>query len=347
MRFYNQQHKFYCGIDLHARKMYVCILDQKGKTKVHENIKTDPELLFDLIFPFIEDVVICVECMFSWYWVADFCTEHKIPFVLGHALYMKAIHGGKTKNDKIDSYKIAKLLRGGNLPVAYAYPAKMRATRDLLRRRSYMVNQCSLLVGHILNTNTQYNLPGFNKKLSRKFNHEGVVERFDVPAVRSAVQADLTMIEAFNNLIKPLEWQIEKSACHHDRNSLYLLRTVPGIGQILALTILYEVHDIKRFGSVQQFSSYARLIRPEKQSDGKWAGKSNKKIGNAHLKWAIRTASMISLRESDQAKNYVDRLSRKYNKGKALGIYTHKLGRAIYFMLKNKRAFDMNHFFSH
>jgi transposase len=165
--------------------------------------------------------------------------------------------------------------------------------------------------------------------------------------VRSDVQADLTMFEAFNNLIKPLEWQIEKSACHHDRNSLYLLRTVPGIGQILALTILYEVHDIKRFGSVQQFSSYARLIRPEKQSDGKWAGKSNKKIGNAHLKWAIRTASMISLRESDQAKNYVDRLSRKYNKGKALGIYTHKLGRAIYFMLKNKRAFDMNHFFSH
>jgi transposase len=347
MRFYNQQHKFYCGIDLHARKMYVCILDKDGKTKVHENINTDPELLFDLIFPFIEDVVICVECMFSWYWVADFCTEHNIAFVLGHALYMKAIHGGKTKNDKIDSYKIAKLLRGGNLPVAYAYPAKMRATRDLLRRRSYMVNQCSLLVGHILNTNTQYNLPGFNKKLSRKFNHEGVVERFDVPAVRSAVQADLTMIEAFNNLIKPLEWQIEKSACHHDRNSLYLLRTVPGIGQILALTILYEVHDIKRFGSVQQFSSYARLIRPEKQSDGKWAGKSNKKIGNAHLKWAIRTASMISLRESDQAKNYVDRLSCKYNKGKALGIYTHKLGRAIYFMLKNKRAFDMNHFFSH
>ena len=103
MRFYNQQHKFYCGIDLHARKMYVCIIDQKGKTKVHENIETDPALLFDLIFPFLEDVVICVECMFSWCWVADFCAEHKIPFVLGHALYMKAIHGGKTKNDKIDS----------------------------------------------------------------------------------------------------------------------------------------------------------------------------------------------------------------------------------------------------
>ena len=144
-----------------------------------------------------------------------------------------------------------------------------------------------------------------------------------------------------------MEWQIEKTACHHDPNSLHLLRTIPGVGQILALTILYEVHDIKRFGSVQRFSSYARLIRPEKESDGKWAGKSNKKIGNAHLKWAIRTAAMISLRESDQAKKFVQRLSAKYNKGKALGIYTHKLGRAIYFILKNKRAFDMKQFFSH
>ena len=347
MRFYNQQHKFYCGIDLHARKMYVCILDAQGKTKVHQNLDTDAELLFDVIFPFLEDVVICVECMFSWYWISDFCTEHKIPFVLGHALYMKAIHGGKTKNDKIDSYKIAKLLMGGNLPIAYAYPAKMRATRDLLRRRTYMVRQCGLLLAHIQNTNTQYNLPSFNKNISRKFNHEGVAERFDDLSVRAAVQADLTMIEAFSRLIRPLEWQIEKTACQHDHNGLYLLRTIPGVGQILALTILYEVNDIKRFASVQRFCSYARLIRPEKESDGKRAGKSNKKIGNAHLKWAIRTAAMISLRESEQAKKMVDRLSSKYSKGKALGIYTHKLGRAIYFILKNKRAFDMQQFFSH
>ena len=326
MRFYNQQHKFYCGIDLHARKMYVCIIDQKGKTRVHQNLKTDPEALFDIIFPFLEDVVICVECMFSWYWIADFCAEHKIPFVLGHALYMKAIHGGKTKNDRIDSYKIAKLLKGGTLPMAYPYPAKMRATRDLLRRRNYMVRQCALLVSHIKNTNTQYNLPLFEKNISRKFNHDGVAERFDDPSVHAAVEADLSMIEAFNNLIKPLEWKIEKIACQHDHNSLYLLRTIPGVGRILALVILYEVQDIKRFSKVQRFCSYARLIRPEKESNGKWAGKSNKKIGNAHLKWAIRTAAMVSLRESDQAKKYVERLSRKYNKGKQSSAFVTSLG---------------------
>jgi len=102
MRFYNQRHKFYCGIDLHARKMYICIIDAQGKTKLHQNFDTDAALLFDAIFPYLEDVVIGVECMFAWYWMADFCSEHKIPFVLGQALYMKAIHGGKTKNDKID-----------------------------------------------------------------------------------------------------------------------------------------------------------------------------------------------------------------------------------------------------
>ena len=208
MKFFNQQHKYYCGIDLHARKMYVCILDKKGKTHVHQNIKTDPELLFELVFPYIDDIVIGVECVFCWYWVADLCAEHKIPFVLGHALYMKAIHGGKTINDKIDSYKIALLHKGGNFPTAYPYPAEWRATRDLLRRRMYLSRRCSELVAHILNTNTQYNLPGFNKKLSRKYNHDGVAERFEDPQVRKSVEVDLEMINSLNQVLKKLEWHI-------------------------------------------------------------------------------------------------------------------------------------------
>jgi transposase len=116
------------------------------------------------------------------------------------------------------------------------------------------------------------------------------------------------------------------------------------VGQILALVILYEIHDIDRFPRVQDFSSYARLIRPTKESNGKWAGYSNKKIGNAHLKWAIKEAVILMLRDSDEVKKYVNKLEHKYNKGKALGILTHKLGRAIYFMLKSKEAFDMKRF---
>jgi len=122
--------------------------------------------------------------------------------------------------------------------------------------------------------------------------------------------------------------------------------TVPGVGQILALVILYEIHEIGRFPRVQDFSSYARLIRPVKESNGKWAGHSNKKIGNHHLKWAIKEASILMLRASSQAKAYVAKLERKYNKGKALGIFAHKLGRAIYFMLKNQEVFNMKQFFA-
>ena len=116
MRFYTQQHQFYCGIDLHARTMYVCIMNQAGTIIVHKNIPSKPDSFLRIIEPYKPDIAVAVECIFTWYWIADLCNRINIPFVLGHALYMKAIHGGKTKNDKIDSQKIAALLRGGMLP---------------------------------------------------------------------------------------------------------------------------------------------------------------------------------------------------------------------------------------
>ena len=95
MNFYTQQHKHYCGIDLHAKAMYVCILDQSGTILVHKNLPTTPEAFLRLIAPYREDLVVGVECIFTWYWLADLCSKEGIAFVLGHALYMKAIHGGK------------------------------------------------------------------------------------------------------------------------------------------------------------------------------------------------------------------------------------------------------------
>jgi hypothetical protein len=148
MRFYTQQHQFYCGIDLHARTMYVCILNRDGEILVHQNMKAGPAPFLRAIAPYREDLVVCVECIFTWYWLADLCAREGIPFVLGHALYMKAIHGGKAKNDTIDAQKIAILLRGGMLPQAYVYPAERRATRDLLRRRMYLMRKRAELLAH-------------------------------------------------------------------------------------------------------------------------------------------------------------------------------------------------------
>jgi hypothetical protein len=183
MRFYTKQHKADCGIDLHARTMYVCILNHDGEIMRHRNMKTSPEPFLQAMAPYREDIVVAVECIFTWYWLADLCAREQLPFVLGHALDLKAIHGGKAKNDKIDSPKIAVLLRGGMLPQAYGYPAKMRATRDLLRRRRHLMRHRAELRTHIQNTNHQYHLPEIGKKLTYKTNRDGVAERFSDPAV--------------------------------------------------------------------------------------------------------------------------------------------------------------------
>jgi transposase len=129
--------------------MYLCVMDANGEVRMHKNIRTNPQAFLLAVQPFREDLVVCVERMFTWYWLADLCEEEGIPFVLGHALYMRAIHGGRAKNDRIDSHKIAVLLRGGLIPQAYVYPRKMRATRDLLHRRNHLMHKRAELYAHI------------------------------------------------------------------------------------------------------------------------------------------------------------------------------------------------------
>ncbi|MDY7037899.1 MAG: IS110 family transposase [Thermodesulfobacteriota bacterium] len=344
MKFYRKQHKYYCGIDLHTNKMYLCILDEAGEIQLHRNIKRDREIFLSVIKPFGEDIVVAVECMFTWYWIADLCAQKNIPFVLGHALYMKAIHGGKAKNDTIDSKKIAVLFRGGMIPQAYVYPQKMRSTRGLMRRRNHLMRKRAELFAHIQNTKSQYNLPDSLGCIAKPKNRNGVAERFEDSSVQNMINADLSVIEAYDPIIAKMERDIIQMARHHDPVAHALLNTIPGIGKILSLVILYEIGNIKRFPSVQDFASYARPVKSVKESNGKKYGSSGKKIGNAHLKWAFSEAAVLFLKGNEPGKRYLHRLANKHGKGKALSILAHKLGRAVYFMLKNKKPFDQNIF---
>ena len=344
MRFYTKQHQFYCGIDLHARSMYLCILNQEGEILLHRNMPAGPEPFLKAIAPYREDLVVCVECIFTWYWLADLCAREGLPFVLGHALYMKAIYGGKAKNDKIDAQKIAVLLRGGMLPQAYVYPADMRATRDLLRRRIHLMRKRAELLGHIQQTNSQYNLPDIGKKIAYKANRNGVAERFADPAVQKSIEVDLALIGHYDELLRDIELSILKAAKQHDANTLYLLRTVPGIGEILSLVLLYEIHDIQRFPRVQDFVSYCRLVKCAKESAGKRYGTAGTKIGQAYLTWAFSEAAVLFLRNNPPGQKLLVRLEKKHGKGKALTVLAHKLARAVYYMLTRERAFDMQHF---
>jgi hypothetical protein len=198
MNFYTQQHKHYCGIDLHARAMYVCILDEHGEKLVHNNLPTTPAAFLRLLVPYREDLVVGVEGMFTWYWLADLCAKAGIAFTLGHALSMKALHGGKAKNDRIAAHKIAVLLRGGRFPQAYGYPAEMRATRDLLRRRCHLARKRAELFAHIQNTTSQDHLPEIGKRLANKANRADVAEHFPDPSGRKTIEVDVSRIDHYD-----------------------------------------------------------------------------------------------------------------------------------------------------
>jgi transposase len=232
------------------------------------------------------------------YWLADLCAREGMPFVLGHALYlyMKAIHGGKAKNDTIDSQNIAVLLRGGMLPQASVSPAAMRATRDLLRRRMPLMRTRAELLAHVQNTNSQYNLPGIGKNIAYKANRDGIAEQFPDPAVQKSIAVDLALIGHNDHLLNDVEFSIVHTAKQHDPQTLSRRQSVPGIGTILRLVRLYAIPTIDRFPRVQDVVSSCRLVKCAKASAGKRYGTSGAKIGNASLKWAFSEAAGLLLR---------------------------------------------------
>jgi transposase len=345
MRTYNQPHAYYCGVDLHARSLYLHVLDHNGVTRLERDIAASPAAVLDALNPYREGLVVGCECMFAWYWLADLCEQQSIPFVLGHALAMKLIHGSKAKNDRLDARKIAGLLKGGLFPLAYVYPKTKRDARDLLRRRSFFVRQRAQLIAHIQNTNSQYNLPPFPKKLTYKGNRSAAIaERFEHPSTRLSITADLDLIEAYDEQIAELEAHLVKSAKVDDPATFTFLRTVPGIGPILGLVVLYEVDTIGRFPEVGNFLSYARLVSCTHESAGKVKSVGGRKIGNAHLKWAFSEAASLMLRSFAPARAWMQKQSKKRGAKKAHAILEAKIGRAVYHLWKKQVAFDAKKF---
>lgn len=342
MRFYNRTHQYYCGIDLHAKQMYTCIIDNNGDKLFHRNLKTDKGAFLKAIAPYREDLVVSAECMFAWYWLSDLCREQQIPFVLGHALFMRAVHAAKHKNDKIDAEKIARLLRGGNIPIAYVYPEHMRATRDLLRRRTGLVRQRAERSAHIHMTCDQYNLEPLDR-LDKKRTRQGIAEHFPDGSVCMSIKADLAMIEACDQQIQTLEQYLKKNAQIDDRKTFYLLQSITGIGDILALTLLYEIHTIERFPTVSDFTSYCRLAPNQHTSAGKKTGKGGRKMGNAHLKWAFGQATSLMMR-NQMIKDRMEKDIKRYGKSGAMRRLSQRLCRTVYYMIKKGQLFDQQRF---
>jgi len=249
------------------------------------------------------------------------------------------------KNDRIDSLKIARLMRGGNFPVAYVYPPQMRATRDLMRRRNHLVGKRAELISHIQNTTMQYNLAPLGT-LSRPHHRrdKDIVGHFPELVVQLIIQTDLELIDHYDPIIKRLDKQILSLAKEHDATSLHLLKSIKGVGNVLALTMLYEIHTIDRFPSRGEFCSYGRLVKGQKSSGGKNCGTTGGRIGNAHLRWAFSEAAVLFLRKNNQAERYYNQLINRHGKSKALSIVAKRLGIAVYYMLKRQQPFNIKMF---
>jgi transposase len=203
-------------------------------------------------------------------------------------------------------------------------------------------------LAHLVNTNSQYNLPPLTQKLCYAANRQEIdlPQRFADPSVRRNVETDLALIDALDEQVRALELYLTRTAKVDDPQAYQRLLSIPGVGKVLALIFLYEIHDVSRFATVGQFLSYARLVRCDHESAGKKKGSGGAKIGNAHLKWAFGEAACLLVRSSDQAKRWLARREKKQGKARALGALSARLGRAVYHLLRKKEAFDAKRFFA-
>ena len=344
MKYYKSTTQFNCGIDLHGREMYICLVDREGNKLVHTNIKgNDFAFFLKKVAAYRQSLTVCCECTFNLYWLADACEDAGMTFVLGHALYMKAIHGGKNKNDRIDSEKIAHLLRTNLIPPAYVYPAAKRPVRGLLRQRMcYVWKRAELLTHVAMSQLAEGKEPVKHTPVDRGPWEERLMTAYEKnPLHQICARADLHMIKAYDAMIDKFETELLKITKRDSWKEFTIIQSVPGIGNILALNILYEMDSVERFPSVKDFSSYCRLVKGSVASAGKIKGTQGGKLGNPYLRWAFGEAAVLAKRSHSTIRAYAQQLESKHGKFKGHAILANKLARAIYHMLKSGTSFDM------
>jgi len=343
MDYYKSLTEYNCGIDLHSKQMYVCVMDNDGKILVHKNIKgNDFEFFLKITKPYTHDMTVVCESTFNWYWLADACCEAEIEFVLAHALYLKHIHGGKNKNDKIDSKKLAHLLRTNFIPPAYAYPSAHRPMRALFRQRMNYVWDRASLLGHLkMNQYAEGLVPIPITARKRDEWEKRILDQYTNPLLKMAVKGDVAMIRSYDEQIKLIEKTLVAKAKGVFAREYTLLLSVPGIGKIMALTILFEMDTINRFPTVKDFISYSRLVKGSVASAGKIKGLSGGKMGNAYLRWAFGQIALTAKRCHPLISTYAEQITSKHGKFKGNAILSNKIARCVYYMLQNGTVFDV------
>jgi transposase len=330
-----------CGaMDLHSNNNVTVLSNEKDEVVYRKRLPNDLKLILEQLAPYQSEIEgIVVESTYNWYWLVDGLMEHGYRVHLANTAAIQQYNGLKYTDDDSDARWLAHLLRLGVLPEGYIYPREQRPVRDLLRKRGQLVRQRTanlLSIQNLYTRNTGSSLSGNEIKGLQVEDIEGRVAANDLAL---AIKANFSVMQSADEQVQILEQTVTGRV--KLRAEFKFLKTVPGIGQILALTIMLESGDIRRFPSVGNYASYCRCVGSQKISNGKKKGKGNTKNGNKYLGWAFVEAANFAIRFSPKIKSFYQRKKAKSKGVVALKAVAHKLCRACYYIMRDRVAFNV------
>ncbi len=331
--------RLYAGIDLHANNSYVAVIDETDELVVAKRYRNDLGLICKALEPHRRAIQgIAVESTFNWYWLVDGLEAEGYRVHLVNTLAAQQYKGLKYTDDKTDARWLAHMLRLGVLPTGWIYPKRQRAVRDLLRKRSQLVRQRTasrLGLRNVLERTTARRLTANGLK---KLTGDDLLQWIEDPNVQLSMLASLAMIETASEQIDLIERTILEQAKPNDRYRI--LKTIPGIGPVIASTIQYETGDIDRFATVGNYVSYCRLVRAERNSNQRTKGQGLRKNGNRYLSWAYHEAAHFAVRFQPKARGWYEKKRSRTCPLVAIRALAHKLARAAYFMMRDQVPYE-------
>jgi transposase len=330
----------YAGLDLHSRNTYLGVLDHKFKRVFNKRTNNDLSLILATLDPFREELQgIVVESTFNWYWLVDGLMDAGYRDLhLANPCAIKQYEGLKYSDDRHDAFWLAHMLVLGILPEGYIYPKKDRPVRDLLRKRSVLVRQRTSLILSLQSMIVRHKAERLSGREIKDLKISDLEDIFEEEHLVLSAGANVSTISFLSHQISKIQKAVKNKV--KLSKSFEYLRTVPGIGEILALTIMLEVGDISRFPKVGHFASYARCVPTERLSAGKSKGKGNRKNGNRYLCWAFVEASLFARRCNEKFRRYYQIKSAKTNKIIATKAICNKLARICYYIMRDQVPFD-------
>ena len=336
--------ELYAGIDLHSNNSVLTVLDEQDRTVFARRLANDLAAIVAALRSCAGTVRgVAVESTYNWYWLVDGLQDEGFAVHLVNTAAVKQYDGLKHSGDFSDARHLAHLLRLGILPTGYIYPREQRAVRDLLRKRSQLVRQRSaqiLSVGNLIARNLGTHASGNEIKRWQPA-HVDALPLLDEQ--KQALLANLTVMHCLDSQVDALERSILAKA--RMREDYKALKTVSGIGDVLALTIALETGDVGRFDSPGNFASYARTVDSRRESNGKKKGEGNAKCGNKHLAWAFIEAAHFAVRYDAAIKRWYQKKCANALAVVAIKAVAHKLARASWHVMKDGKPFEVSRAF--